>query len=105
MNENYGSGRIKKLFSENYLLLFVILFGIILRLYFFNGIRDHDDWVYLFYVRSYINGTTEEMFNSLWGMRLIFIFFSIFLFKIFHPSFLLAFLPTFTLSILEIILI
>ncbi|MBI9036249.1 MAG: SGNH/GDSL hydrolase family protein [Bacteroidales bacterium] len=32
MNENYGSGRIKKLFSENYLLLFVILFGIILCL-------------------------------------------------------------------------
>ena len=94
---------LKKIKSEIYLFL-IILLAISLRLLFFNGLRGHDDWVYLFYTKSLYYGITKEAFSSLWGMRLTVILPALFLFKIFQPSYTLAFLPTFLFSLGSVIL-
>jgi len=95
--------KIPKIKPEIFLLL-ILVFALFLRLYFFNGLHGHDDWVYLFYVRSLYHGLTSEVFNSLWGLRLVVIFPMLFLFKIFQPSFVLAFLPTFLFSMGSVVL-
>lgn len=80
-------------------LFLIILLAVFLRLLFFNGLHGHDDWLYLFYSKSLYYGITREAFSSLWGMRLTIILPIIFLFKLFQPSFMLAFLPSFLFSL------
>lgn len=80
-------------------LVGILLVGLGYRLLFFNGIRGHDDFVYLFYARSILNGITGEAFSSLWGIRLGMVLPLVGLFKAFGPSFFLAFLCPMLLSI------
>lgn len=73
-----------------------------LRLIWFSGLHGHDDWVYLFYIRSYINGQAEELLGSLWGLRFL-IWYPIYLcFKVFGVSHWGAFAPGFLLGLATI---
>lgn len=71
----------------------------LLRLLWLPGLRGHDDWIYLFYTRSYLNGQTDELLGSLWGLRFL-IWFPIYSwFEVFGVSLAGAFIPGFLLGL------
>ena len=77
----------------------LLLLAAAVRLLFFSGLYGHDDWVYLFYIRSFHNGQSAELLNSLWGLRFpIWVPVST-LFDYFGASYLAAFLPGFLLGL------
>ncbi len=88
--------------STVFWLLIVMGGSSLARLWIFNGIRGHDDWMYLFYVRSFLNGDAKETLESLWGLRWgIWLPIAI-LFKVFGVHYWLAFVPVFVLGLASI---
>lgn len=72
-----------------------ILLAAALRLGVFSGLYGHDDWPYLFFIRSYLNGQYDELLHSPHGLR-----YGIWLpilgsFKLFGVAYWSAFLPGF----------
>jgi len=76
----------------------LLLLAAVVRLLLFSGLYGHDDWVYLFYIRSFHNGQTAELLNSLWGLRFpiwvpvstAFDYFGVTYFAAFLPGFLMG---------------
>lgn len=87
-----------------YALILILLVGLILRITFFNGLHRHDDWLYLFFIRSFINSFTEEMFSNLWGMRLLILLPVVVVFKTVGVSYYTTFIPTILFSLGSILL-
>ncbi len=73
----------------------LVALATVMRLALFNGVYGHDDWDYLFYIRSFVNGQTRELLHSLWGLRYLFWFPIAAIFKVFGVSYWAAFLPGF----------
>jgi hypothetical protein len=71
----------------------------LLRLWIFNGLYGHDDWPYLFYVRSFLNGDTHEIFESPHGLRWGIWVPIATLFKVFGVHYWLVFVPGFVLGL------
>lgn len=98
--ENYGRGWIPRYKIDLACIAFLLLLATSLRLIWFAGLHGHDDWIYLFYTRSYQNDQTAELLNSLWGLRFL-IWFPIHLwFQFFGVSLPGAFAPGFILGLL-----
>jgi hypothetical protein len=76
-------------------LMGVVLLAVVLRLWIFNGLHGHDDWAYLFYVRSHLNGDNQELLQVLWGLRWGVWVPVATLFQVFGVHYELAFLPRF----------
>jgi hypothetical protein len=76
-----------------------ILLAVGLRLWIFNGLFGHDDWVYLFYVRSHLNGDNQELLQVLWGLRWGVWVPVATLFQLFGVHYELAFLPGFLMGL------
>ena len=72
-----------------------ILIAACLRLWLFNGLYGHDDWVYLFYTRSHLNGDNRELVNVISGLRWGVWLPVATLFKLFGVHYWLTFLPGF----------
>ncbi len=71
----------------------------LLRLWIFNGLHGHDDWMYLLHIRNFLNGHTDDLLGSLWGLRWgIWVPIAV-LFKIFGVHYWLAFAPGFLLGL------
>ena len=83
-------------------LALVLLTSAVLRLILFNGLNSHDDWVYLFYVRSHLNNQNTELLNSLWGLRWGIWYPVALLFKLFGANYWLTFTPGFILGLAAI---
>jgi hypothetical protein len=81
--------------GEFWLIGLLVLLAAGLRLTFFSGLYGHDDWVYLFYIRSYLNGQNTELLQSLWGLRFPIWVPVALTFKCFGVSYWAAFLPGF----------
>ncbi|MFH1403297.1 MAG: glycosyltransferase family 39 protein [Candidatus Altiarchaeota archaeon] len=92
--------------KEAALLVIILIMACCFRLYYFNGIGMHDDFLYLMLVRKWIDGhnSLDGILNHYAGLRLFVYYPIVFLFQIFGASYRLAFLPTFTLSMLEVVL-
>jgi hypothetical protein len=73
--------------------------GAALRLMFFNGLYGHDDWAYLFYARSFLNGQTHELLHSAHGLRFLLWLPIVGSFKLFGISYASAFLPGFLMGL------
>jgi 4-amino-4-deoxy-L-arabinose transferase-like glycosyltransferase len=81
--------------KEFWLIGLLVLLAVGLRLTFFSGLFGHDDWVYLFYIRSHLNGDNTELLQSLWGLRFPIWVPVALAFKSFGVSYWAAFLPGF----------
>lgn len=77
------------------LIAALVALGTAMRLALFNGLYGHDDWIYLFYTRSFLNGQTDELLHSLWGLRFLLWLPIAVIFKCFGASYAGAFLPGF----------
>lgn len=91
--------------QELWLIALLVLLAASLRLLLFSGLYGHDDWVYLFYIRSYLNGQTTELLQSLWGLRFPIWMPVALLFKCFGVSYWGAFLPGFLYGLATIPLV
>jgi hypothetical protein len=80
------------------IIFFVILAGFF-RLLFFNGLYGHDDWVYLFYIRSFLNDQTQELLHSLWGLRFLIWYPVVLFFKLFGVSYWGTFFTSFIMGL------
>jgi hypothetical protein len=85
--------------NELWVPALLVLLAAAVRLLLFSGVYGHDDWAYLFYIRSYTNGQTHEILHSLWGLRFLIWFPVAVLFKVFGVSFSAAFAPGFILGL------
>ena len=73
-----------------------------MRLWIFNGLYGHDDWPYLYYLRSFLNGDNKELLNTLFGLRWgIWVPIAV-LFRIFGVHYWLAFAPGFVMGLASI---
>jgi Dolichyl-phosphate-mannose-protein mannosyltransferase len=80
-------------------LVIVAAIATMLRLWTFNGLYGHDDWPYLFYVRSFLNGDTHELLRSPHGLRWGVWLPMAMLFKLLGVHYWLAFAPGFVLGL------
>lgn len=80
----------------------LVALGAAMRLALFNGLYGHDDWIYLFYTRSFLNGQTDELLHSLWGLRFLLWMPIAVVFKLFGASYAGAFLPGFLCGLASI---
>jgi hypothetical protein len=80
---------------EIILVALLVALATAMRLALFNGLLGHDDWTYLFYIRSYLNGQTNELLHVPLGLRYLFWFPIAAIFKLFGASYYGAFLPGF----------
>jgi|GEM_PF-5318735 len=75
----------------------------LLRLFFFNGLYGHDDWAYLFYVRSYLNNDTHSgLLTALQGLRYLYWYPIVMSFSLFGVSYWAAFVPGFLFGLATI---
>ena len=79
--------------------------AILIRFSYWNGIYGHDDFVYLNTARKMFHGLTENILECQWAVRYCIWFPMFFLYKVFEPSMVMAFVPTFLNSILEFLLV
>ncbi len=83
-------------------LLAVVALSCALRLWIFNGLHGHDDWMYLFHIRNFLNGSTQDLLSSLWGLRWGVCLPIAILFKLFGVHYWLAFAPGFIMGLASI---
>jgi len=80
----------------------LIVLASVLRLSWFGGVYGHDDWSYLFLIRSYLNGRYDEVFSAMWGLRFQ-VWYPVHLwFKTFGVSYAGAFFPGFVTGLASI---
>ena len=100
--ESDGPGTIEESGHPIGLLLLLCSFGLVARLAYFNGIRGHDDFCYLLYLRQGWHGDYSEMLQTPHGIRLLVMLPLILSVKLFGPSMFAAFFPSVVLSLLQL---
>lgn len=85
-------------------LIVIVVFGVAVRLYFFNGLYGHDDWVYVFNAKTLYHRWEVSTFDNMWGLRHTITFPILLLFKLFGVSYKIAFVPSLLFSLGSIVI-